>query len=148
MAVDIKDQLNYELELKNFHLCAAEALSNTLGSSAVNGLTLEAAATRLQEMGPNIIETVKTRPLWMKCFICFISGFSPLLWTATFFVFLSWKPFGTPPTDVYNLALAVALLLVISISSLFTFYQVCTPLCCGRFVSAATCSRRFAYCLS
>eukprot|EP00953_Heterococcus_sp_UTEX-ZZ885_P025254 13729-Heterococcus_DN1.PRE.1 len=30
---------------------------------------------------------------------------------------------GTPPTDVYNLCLAIALLLVIIVSSLFTYYQ-------------------------
>lgn len=124
LAVDVKDQLNYELELKNFHLVTSEALAHTLGSSAIEGMTTEAAASRLNEMGPNVIDRVKTRPLWMQCILCFVGGFSPLLWGACFFVFLSWKPFGTPPTDVYNLALAIALLLVISISSLFTFYQV------------------------
>ena len=102
----------------------AEALAKTLGSSAIDGITTEAAASRLIEMGPNVIDSVKTRPLWLKCILCFVSGFSPLLWGACFFVFLSWKPFGTPPTDVYNLALAIALVLVISISSVFTFYQV------------------------
>ena len=122
--MDIKDRLNYELELKNFHLCDSAALSNTLNTSVVNGLDPSTAAARLKEMGPNVIDAVKTRPLWMKCLLTFVSGFSPLLWVACFFVFLSWKPFGTPPTDVYNLALAIALLLVICISSLFTFYQV------------------------
>ena len=42
---------------------------------------------------------------------------------ATLFVFLSWEPFGTAPGNVYNLMLAVVLLIVITISSCFTFYQ-------------------------
>ena len=46
-----------------------------------------------------------------------------LLWVSSLLVFLSWKPFGTPPTDIYNLALAVTLLIVIFITGLFNFYQ-------------------------
>jgi sodium/potassium-transporting ATPase subunit alpha len=46
-----------------------------------------------------------------------------LLWFATFFVFLSWEPFGTPPSNIYNLVLAIVLLIVIVSSSLFTFFQ-------------------------
>jgi sodium/potassium-transporting ATPase subunit alpha len=122
--VDIRDQLNYELELKNFHLVSTEGLARTLETSLRQGLTRAAADARLKQMGPNLIEKVNRRPMWLKCLFCFVSGFNLLLWVAVVLVFLSWKPFGTPPTDVYNLALAIALLLVISISSLFTFYQV------------------------
>ena len=124
LAVNIRDRLEYELELSNFHLCEAADLGTTLKSSITEGLTHEAAAERLSEMGPNTIEEMKTRPLWVKCLLCFVSGFNPLLWVAAFFAFLAWRPFGVPPTDVYNLALAVALLLVIALSSLFSFYQV------------------------
>jgi uncharacterized BrkB/YihY/UPF0761 family membrane protein len=35
-----------------------------------------------------------------------------------------YRPFGSPPTNVYNLALAVVLLIVIVVSGLFTFFQV------------------------
>jgi magnesium-transporting ATPase (P-type) len=45
---------------------------------------------------------------------------------STFFVFLSWKPFGSQPTAQYSLALAIVLLLVIFISSMFQFYQEVT----------------------
>lgn len=44
---------------------------------------------------------------------------------SAFFVFLSWEPFGTPPSNIYNLALAIVLLIVIFLFlfGLFNFYQ-------------------------
>ena len=122
--MDIRDRLSYELELKNFHLLSTEELACTLETSVMAGLTAGAANDRLKLNGLNLISRVKTRPMWLKGLLCFISGFNLLLWVATIFVFLSWKPFGTPPTDVYNLALAVALLLVIMITTSFALYQV------------------------
>ena len=55
----------------------------------------------------------------------FLRTHSPLqlLWIAAFFVFLSSQPFGTPPSNLYNLMLAIALLIVITVSALFTFWQ-------------------------
>jgi sodium/potassium-transporting ATPase subunit alpha len=46
-----------------------------------------------------------------------------LLWVATIFIFLSWEPFGTPPSNEYSLILALVLICVIVLSSLFSFYQ-------------------------
>ena len=81
------------------------------------------AALRLKLNGPNTIVKSKERPIWLKFLMSFLSGFSPLLWFAAFFVFLSWEPFGTPPTNIYSLALAIVLLFVIFLSGLFNFYQ-------------------------
>jgi magnesium-transporting ATPase (P-type) len=92
--VDIKKRLEYEHELKNFHLCSTEVLAVTLGTSESQGLAAGTAAARLARDGPNIIQPVHSRPMWARFLLCFVSGFSPLLWVATGFVFLSWKPFG------------------------------------------------------
>ena len=65
----------------------------------------------------------KETPMLIKFILSFFNGFGPLLWIACFFVFLSWEPFGTPPSNIYNLALAIVLLVVIVISGMFNFYQ-------------------------
>ena len=73
--------------------------------------------------GHNVLKPPFRIPVWVRFVLCFFSGFQPLLWIATIFVFLSWQPFGTPPSNVYNLVLAVTLLVIITLSALFTFYQ-------------------------
>ena len=60
--------------------------------------------------------------MWAKFLFSFTSGFAPLLWVAAALVFLSWQPFC--PDCIYNLMLACMLLLVIAVSSVFSFYQV------------------------
>ena len=95
-------------------------------SSALSGLTTENVERSLKEHGPNLLDPPQGRPLWLSFVLCFFTGFGPLLWVACFFVFLSWKPFGAPPSNIYNLALAIALLIVIFLSGLFQFYQEVT----------------------
>lgn len=75
------------------------------------------------ENGPNVLPKVKESPMFIKFLLCFTTGFAPLLWISFIFVFLSYEPFGTPPSNQYNLDLAIALLVVIFLSGLFQFYQ-------------------------
>lgn len=88
------------------------------------GLKQVTASARLAKNGPNLVNPPTDWPWWCKLVFVHFSGFAPLLWVATFLVFLSWQPFGTPPTNLYNLILAIVLIFVIVISSMFTFYQV------------------------
>lgn len=92
--------------------------------SIAKGLKEATAAVLLAKNGPNTVNPPKDWPLWAKFIFSFGSGFAPLLWTATLLVFLSWRPFGTPPTNLYNLILALVLIAVIVVSSIFTFVQV------------------------
>eukprot|EP00611_Tribonema_gayanum_P029459 TRINITY_DN788_c0_g1_i9.p1 TRINITY_DN788_c0_g1~~TRINITY_DN788_c0_g1_i9.p1 ORF type:complete len:207 (+),score=35.61 TRINITY_DN788_c0_g1_i9:71-622(+) len=124
MAVELAERLKYGLELQNYHLLTAEELADRLSTSVTDGLSSAAAAQRLEEQGPNAIPPPSSRPLWLRFLLCFFTGFAPLLWTAAFFVFLSWKPFGAPPTDVYSLVLAIVLIADILLSGIFTFHQV------------------------
>ena len=78
---------------------------------------------RLLRDGENTIPRAADLPVWVKFILCFFGGFNPLLWVASVFVFLSYEPFGTPPSNIYNLALFITLLLVISVAGLFNFYQ-------------------------
>ena len=92
--------------------------------SLEKGLSTKVAEKRLRENGPNIVHPATELSLVMKFILSFGSGFAPLLWIATFLVFLSWEPFGTPPNNLYNLILALVLVVVIVVSSVVTFYQV------------------------
>jgi sodium/potassium-transporting ATPase subunit alpha len=97
-----------------------------LNTSYERGLNKEQVAVAQVRYGKNSLPTPKERPLWIKFVLSFFSGFAPLLWVSTLFVFLSWEPFGTPPSNIYNLALAIVLLIVIFISGMFSFYQEVT----------------------
>ena len=95
----------------------------TITFSASRGLSRVAVIRSRHENGSNVISPPRGRQLWFSCLLSFFSGFGPLLWIACFFAFLSWQPFGTPPANIYNLALAIALLMVIFLSGVFTFSQ-------------------------
>ncbi len=141
--MDPRDTARFAGELANFHMVSLRSLASFLNSryahsmrkrvicnhtmvlfySLDKGLSDAAAEELLKKNGPNALPKVKDLPLCAKFLLSFTSGFAPLLWFSAFFVFLSWKPFGTPPTDVYNLALAVVLLIVIFVSGLFQFFN-------------------------
>ena len=74
----------------------------------------------LNRDGLNIIPKPKELPIVIRFMLCFLSGFSPLLWVAFILVFLSYKLFGG---NIVNLDLSIALLLVIFISGIYNFYQ-------------------------
>ena len=115
-------QLKDEVETE-FHTLPVAEIVKRLGTSLSLGLDDEVAQRLLIKDGRNVLSAPLVRPLYLKFLLSFFNGFAPLLWVASFICFLSWKPFGSPPTDVYNLALAVALVLVIVISGLFNFVQ-------------------------
>jgi len=121
--VDEADITHFSLELENLHVATIEYVASYLNTSLVHGLTSFAAANLLKYNGKNLVSRSGELSLWSKCALSFFSGFAPLLWVACFLAFLSWKPFGSPPSSVYNLALAIVLLIVIFISGLFNFYQ-------------------------
>eukprot|EP01038_Epipyxis_sp_PR26KG_P006569 gene6569-9029_t len=110
-------------EVQNFHCIHVNDITQYFTSNLTVGLTSVRAKQIFIDKGPNKLIASAPWPLWMKAFFSLFSGFGPLLWTASFFVFLSWKPFGTPPTNLYNLILAIVLIVVILLSSLFNFYQ-------------------------
>ncbi len=92
--------------------------------SIAHGLQDVTAHARLIHDGPNISDPPKDWPIWAKFIFAFFSGFAPILWIAAFLAFISWRPLGEAPSNVYNLILGIALLIVIVVSSMFTFYQV------------------------
>ena len=113
----------FALELQQYHKASTSALASALRTDAAAGLLPAEAARRLTEDGPNVIPPPHSTPVIVRFLLAFVSGFGLLLWFAVFCVFLSWQPFGTPPSNIYNLVLAVTLLVVICVSSLVQFGQ-------------------------
>ena len=91
--VDVADaeRDRFELELRNYHAASVGDLERHFKTSTTNGLCGELAQVRLINDGPNIVKPAYTLPTWVKFLLSFFSGFAPLLWIATFFVFLSWE---------------------------------------------------------
>lgn len=111
-------------ELKNVHVKSTEEVLVECNNTSVSqGLSHSEFERLLRISGPNSLPPSSERPLAFKFVLSFFSGFSPLLWFACLFVFLAWKPFGTPPSSEYSLALACVFLIVIFVTGLFNFYQ-------------------------
>ena len=91
--VDIADaeRDRFELELRNYHAASVGDLERHFKTSMTNGLCAELAQVRLINDGPNVVKPAYTLPTFVKLLLSFFSGFAPLLWIATFFVFLSWE---------------------------------------------------------
>ena len=111
--------LKPEIESESHTLEVTDLLLN-LNTNSFVGLDDVAAMNLLNRNGKNVLSAPLQKPMWLKFIGSFFSGFGPLLWVASLFVFLAWQPFGTPPTNVYNLALAIMLLIVTL--SLFLFF--------------------------
>ncbi len=90
---------------------SGEEVIALLGGNA-NGLGAEEAARRLRACGPNRIERVRRRPLFLHFLDEFRSFFAILLWIAAALAFLA----GLPP-------LGWAILAVILINGTFSFFQ-------------------------
>lgn len=119
--VDSTDRIKFELELRDYHKCEASALISHFHSNLDEGLSDRKIKERQLEFGRNIVSSVKVSPMYVKFFLSYVSGFAPLLWFSAIIVFISWEPLA--PSNVYNLALAVVILIVILVSGSFTFYQ-------------------------
>ncbi|MCL4417400.1 MAG: cation-transporting P-type ATPase [Actinobacteria bacterium] len=79
-----------------------------------NGLSVEKAAKRLKEFGPNIIVAKRKRPLILKFFDNFIHLLAIILWVAAGLTFI-------PKVDMPQLGYAI--IIVIVINAVFSFLQ-------------------------
>lgn len=110
-------------ELRKVHTLDTRAAVEMFNSSSTHGLSNAQAVELLRIHGPNALPPSKEDPLWLKFMFAYVGGFALLFWFSCIFIFLSWKPFGTPPTDKYNLALAIVFIVIIVINGSFNFYQ-------------------------
>src|SRR3990172_4383940 len=103
--------------MKINHLSVDDALASL--HSTPDGLSVEEARRRLLEFGPNQIERVAGVPLWFRFVRGFTHFFAVILWVAAGLAFVAeWRDPGQG-----MLALGVAIVGVILINGLFSFWQ-------------------------
>jgi hypothetical protein len=83
-------------------MCSLKCLKFCLSDS--KGLSMKQVSDHIVSDGRNIIPPPRQLPIWAKFILCFFKGFGVMLWVCAFFVFLSWEPFGTAPSNVYNVS--------------------------------------------
>jgi sodium/potassium-transporting ATPase subunit alpha len=116
-AVDNKDYF----ESLTFHVLSSTTLCQQLNVDAAQGLSASAANTRLQRDGKNFISKHRENYL-KKVFFYVFGGFCSVLWAGVVIFFICWRPLSNPPS-VTNLALAVLVLIVISLQAAFSAFQ-------------------------
>jgi len=105
----------------DYHLVSVDEIYQRFSSSPQQGLSVEQAARKLKEVGPNKPSPPPSQ--WaQKTFTYLFGGFGSILFIAAILVFIAWKPLGQPPS-IANLALAIVLVLVWVIQALFSFWQ-------------------------
>jgi calcium-translocating P-type ATPase len=98
-------------------LSAGEVLASLRSSE--QGLDSVEARRRLGEFGPNRIEEVKGRPLWLRFLREFTHFFAVILWVAAALAFLA--EVRDPGSGMWQLG--VAILAVILVNGVFSFLQ-------------------------
>ena len=107
------------------HLISPEELEIFLKTSLKNGLTNSEAERRLLEYGPNALTPPKKTPECLKFLKTLFTGFAALLWIAAILCFVAYG-IGTIDGDEVpkdNLYIGFALVLVVLISGIFTYFQ-------------------------
>jgi sodium/potassium-transporting ATPase subunit alpha len=98
-------------------LPTADVLASLRSSEA--GLDSAEAQRRLREFGPNRIEEVKGRPLWLRFLREFTHFFALILWVAAALAMFAES--RNPGSGMWQLA--VAILAVILVNGVFSFFQ-------------------------
>ncbi|KAJ7134906.1 calcium ATPase transmembrane domain M-containing protein [Mycena epipterygia] len=102
------------------HLVDIAELWTRYSSHPTLGLDLNTVERKAAD-GRNVISPPRTQ-YWKKVLNYIFGGFNFLMWIAFIVTILSYQPLGRPDPAVFNLGVAVLLLLVIAISS--TFYSL------------------------
>ncbi|EGO02905.1 hypothetical protein SERLA73DRAFT_165832 [Serpula lacrymans var. lacrymans S7.3] len=100
------------------HLISSEEVFTRYSSHPSVGLEFE-AVTRRAKGGKNVFSPPRTQ-YWKKIINYIFGGFNFLMWIAFILSLLSYEPLGAPSPAVFNLGVAVLLILVIIVSA--TFY--------------------------
>eukprot|EP00300_Choanocystis_sp_HF-7_P020371 c20577_g1_i1.p1 GENE.c20577_g1_i1~~c20577_g1_i1.p1 ORF type:complete len:1182 (+),score=331.57 c20577_g1_i1:110-3655(+) len=105
---------------QTWHLMSEEQILAEFQSSR-RGLSVEEAARRLKENGPNML-TPPPKQHWVVKFVkMLIGGFQMMLWVAAVLCF---AVFGVSKgEDIQTLVLAISLVLVVVVTGVFQFYQ-------------------------
>ncbi len=108
------------------HLVSLPELEKRLRTNLATGLSNEEAAARLVQNGPNALTPSKATSEWVKFLRTMFSGFASLLWVAGILCLIAYgmetasADYIVPPDNLY---IAGALLVVVFLTGIFTYYQ-------------------------
>jgi sodium/potassium-transporting ATPase subunit alpha len=106
---------------KDWHLYSEEGIFKELDTNIL-GLTAGEAEKRLEKYGLNEITPVPQTHWFIKFLLTMIGGFQLMMWGGSA---LCWVVYGlSGGTDVQTLALAIVLIAVVLVTSIFQSYQV------------------------
>ena len=107
------------------HTMPLEDLAKKLETNFDTGLTKTQAEARLQIDGPNSLTPPKQTPKWVKFLKTMFSGFAALLWAAAALCFIAVgvKYAKIGELDMGNIYVGGALVVVVVLTGLFTYYQ-------------------------
>lgn len=108
-------------ETLDFHSISPEKLCQEFNVDQRTGLSSSSAAQRLQRDGKNVIAHHRENYL-KKIFFYVFGGFCSVLWVGVVIFFICWKPLSDPPSPT-NLAMAVLILIVITLQASFSAFQ-------------------------
>ena len=98
-------------------LSVPEAIASV--RSSPEGLSSAEADRRLREFGPNLVEEVARRPLWLRFLAEFVQLFPLILWAAAALAFVAER--STPGQGMAKIGYAIVV--VILVSGVFSFWQ-------------------------
>ncbi|KAF8512185.1 sodium-potassium ATPase [Gautieria morchelliformis] len=110
-----------DLAALDWHTISTSTLFQLLSVSPSAGLDAPQATRRLSTYGSNKISPPPSNML-KKVLEWLFGGFGTLLLGASLLCFIAWKPLGSPPL-ASNLALAVVLLIVLLLQTVFNAWQ-------------------------
>lgn len=106
----------------DYHLLDTKSVCDRFNVFQEQGLSREAASTRLQRDGKNEIPSPPEH-VWKKLFWYVFGGFCSVLWVGVIIFFICWRPLGDPHPAAYNLGLAILVLIVIILQACFSAFQ-------------------------
>lgn len=109
-------------EQLDYHTLSSQSVCDRFNVFQEQGLSKEAAATRLQRDGKNAIPS-QPEHVWRKLFWYVFGGFCSVLWIGVIIFFICWRPLGDPNPAAYNLGLAILVLIVILLQACFSAFQ-------------------------
>jgi sodium/potassium-transporting ATPase subunit alpha len=106
----------------DYHKLSTKEVCDRFNVFQEQGLSADAAATRLQRDGKNEIPS-PSEHMWRKIFWYIFGGFCSVLWVGVIIFFICWRPLGDPNPAPYNLGLAILVLIVIFLQASFSAFQ-------------------------
>eukprot|EP00122_Pirum_gemmata_P015596 Pgem_evm1s14583 len=116
-----QQNIKHEIEMDD-HLISMDELCARYDTSEEDGLSNDQAAKLLEKYGENKLTPPKQKPWWVKLLLEMVTPFALVLWAAAALTIIAYS-IPSASNDFSNLIVGIALILIIVITGVFSFYQ-------------------------